>query len=279
MTSQLRDIHDHTKFQAELHIQTLRAELFGDSVYEPCRELAFNKSEQVFLSPHERWQRQLKPPPRMSNDKPKPLIWVSGHITRRNVSWVSSFSVDLVSYFSGFEHFKVAYIFCKRGQGAQYTPTLLIKGLIAQLMDLDPIVTVKNLRQLSLKRFRDIQGNPGSNGTTEGQTERKAQAKTEEASAVLAWDLLDEMLRLMEQALEINGLEVLVWIDRLDLCVSEKGFSVLHDLIPRLQNLSHRRARVQVIVTTARLSALAVPHSCLRKGPEWLQAFGKRTHG
>lgn len=272
MSTQIREVHDHTRFHAELHIQTLRAKLF-DSTYEPSEEMAFNDRERKFLSPHSRWQRQFRLPPgtssltessstssgTMSRTAARPLLWISGHVSRRNVSWVSSLCVDLITHYRDFSNFEIAYIFCKRGQGPRYTPTLLIKGLVAQMLEAHPVIAMRNLRQLSLERLGGI----GSDARPR--------------SALLAWRLLEDTLRLIEEAPELRDRVVLLLIDRLDLCVAEEGFSVLDSLIPRLQALGHQRARVQVVVTTARLSALAVP--TLRRGSEWLQAYGKKAHG
>lgn len=271
MTTQFRDVHDHTKFHAELHIQTLKAGLF-DSVYEHSKEKAFNHRERKFLSPHDRWQRQFIPPWPSNSPKPssiktsettaRPLIWISGHVSRRNVSWVSSFSVDFVSHFEQFSDFDTAYIFCKRGQGLPYTPTSLIKGLVDQLLDAHPNVAMKNLRELSLARFSRI----GS--------------QTKAEAALLAWGLLDDLLRFMSESPALRGRSVLILVDRLDLCVSKnqpsEGFSVLNDLIPRLQGLSHHHTQVQVVITTARLSALHVP--TLRRGSDWLRAYSTKAH-
>lgn len=279
-STQIREVHSHTTFHAELHVQTLRAGLFS-SIYEPSEERLFNDKERIFLSPRDRWPRQFRPL-RPSGDadsattfrdsestgtlvrsswipSSRPLIWITGHISRRNVSWVSALSVDLIPYFREFSNFDVAYIFCKRS-GPRYTPTLLIKGLVAQLMDLHPTIVTKNVRQLSLDRFHKI-----------------GKATTEEGSAGLLWDLLMDMLRLLEEASELRDRVALLLIDRLDLCISETGFTVLQDLIPRLQNLGHQRGRVQVIITTARLPAHNVP--TLKRGSEWLQAYGKKIHG
>lgn len=52
---------------------------------------------------------------------------------------------------------------------------------------------------------------------------------------------------------------LLILKDKLDLCISEKGFNATERTIPRLQDLSHQHAMT-------RLSALAVP--TLRRGSE-----------
>jgi hypothetical protein len=275
MGKQLRVLYDHSTFQAELHVQNLRSELF-DGPYEPSEELAFNHNEQVFLSPKDRWPRHLRgigasaapetavagnpaATNKLQNRTLCPLMWISGNIARRNVSWVSSFCVDLISHFREFSNFDTAYIFCKRGRGQRYTPTLLIKGLAVQLLEAHPSVATRNLRRLSKDRFCEI-------GT-----------EVKPNSGQLAWQLLEDVLRLIETAPEFQGRVAMLLIDRLDLCVSEDGFSVLEDLIPRLQGISHRVSRVQVLITTARLSPLGVP--TLRRGSEWLRAYGKQTHG
>ncbi|KAJ4407659.1 hypothetical protein N0V82_009861 [Gnomoniopsis sp. IMI 355080] len=268
MSTQLAEVYERTKAHAELHIQAVREQLFGglEISYEPSEEMLFNKRERIFLAPRERWQRQL-----LLNKWPRqvtrPLIWITGHLSRRNVSWVSSFAVDFVDFFRSFSSFDVAYIFCKRGLASRnrYGPTLLIKGLIAQLMDMYPTIALSNVRQLSLARFRAISDTP------ETMTGVK-QEKTGPPKGVLAWQLLEHMLWLMDrdEVLEQRGRQVLLIVDRLDLCMSEEGFSVMKELIPRLQQLGHQHPRVQVIITTAHLGPYAVPDNYLKRGSEWL---------
>lgn len=272
LSTQLAEVHERTKFHAELHIQKVREQLFrAEAPYEPVEEMLFNRRERIFLSPRDRWQSQLKL--KEPSHEIRPLVWITGHVSRRNVSWVSSFSVDLVEFLRNFSSFDVAYIFCKRGlaSGEQFKPTLLIKGLIAQLMDMYPTIALGNVRRLSLERFRAIKDDKDALATSRSQ--QKSPRK-----GVLAWKLLEDMLQLMEEVLEQRGRQVLLLIDRLDLCISEEGFSVMRELIPRLQNLGHQRRRVQVIITTARLPVSALPESYLKRGSEWLLVNNSKTH-
>lgn len=294
MSKQLRAVQDHSSFQAELHVQGLRAELF-DELHDPSEEMAFNDSERVFLSPQDRWPRRLRGfggapedndnnneaaapagPPSTPSTAARPLTWISGGAARRNVSWVSSFSVDLITHSREFSNFDAAYVFCKRGRGARYTPTPLLKSLAMQILEAHPPLATRNLRRLSRNRFHDVGARrpyPDSAETTIDHSE----ADVDTDSGDLAWQLFEDVLRLFAAAPDLRGRVALILIDRLDLCQSEPGFSVLEDLIPRLQGLGSRIARVQVLITTARLSPHAVP--TLRRGSEWLRAFGKKTHG
>jgi hypothetical protein len=136
---------------------------------------------------------------------------------------------------------------------------VLIKGLIVQLLEAYPSVATKNLRRLSMDRFHAV-------GTT-----------TKSDSGPAAWKLLEDMLRLIEAAPEAKNRNMLILVDRLDLCYSEEHYSVMEDLIPGLQSLNRRLSRVQVLITTARISPLGVP--TLLKGSEWLRAYGKKAHG
>lgn len=264
MGQQLRVVYDYSIFQAEIHIQNLRSEIF-DEPYEPSEEKAFNERERIFLLPKDRWPRHLRgfgtsaTPRSITSRDPRPVVWISGDLGRRNVSWVSSFCVDLVSYFDQFSNFDTVYAFCKRGKGQRYSPTLLIKGLVMQLLDTHAPVVMKNPGRLSKTRLSEIGTNAAPN------------------SGHLAWQLLEDVLRLIETAPEFQCRVVVILIDRLDLCVSEEGFSVMDHLIPRLQSLSFRISGVQVLITTARFSPYAIP--TLRKGSEWLQAYGKKLHG
>ncbi|KAI0884290.1 uncharacterized protein GGS22DRAFT_165292 [Annulohypoxylon maeteangense] len=260
MSRQLQLVYDQSIFQAELHVQSLRSEIFDDS-FDPSKELAFNDRERIFLSPKDRWPRHLfklrssTTPHVVTSKDTRPLVWISGDLSRRNVSWVSSFCVDLVSYFNQFRNFDTVYLFCKRGAGQRYSPTFLIKGLVTQLLETHALIAMKNSARLSRNRFSDI-------GT-----------KTSPDSGRLAWQLLEDILRLIETAPEFQGRVILILIDRLDLCVSEENSSVLDHLIPRLQSLSFKISRVQVLITTAKISPHSVP--TLRRGSGWLRAYGK----
>ena len=145
-----------------------------------------------------------------------------------------------------------------------------------QILEAHPPLATRNLRRLSRNRFHDVGARrpyPDSAETTIDHSE----ADVDTDSGDLAWQLFEDVLRLFAAAPDLRGRVALILIDRLDLCQSEPGFSVLEDLIPRLQGLGSRIARVQVLITTARLSPHAVP--TLRRGSEWLRAFGKKTHG
>ncbi|KAI1382944.1 uncharacterized protein F4822DRAFT_87336 [Hypoxylon trugodes] len=260
MSQQLRTIYDHSLFQVMLHVQDMLSVII-DEPCNPSKESAFNDRERIFLSPKDRWPRHLyklaTPSTRYSNSPKeiRTLIWIAGDLGRRNVSWVSSFCVDLVSYSKRLENFNVVYAFCKRGEGRRYSPTILIKNLVAQLLETHALIAVKNPGQLSRNRFSEIGTETGSD------------------SGSLAWKLLEDILLLIRATPEFQDRAILILIDRLDLCVSEEYFSVLNHLIPQLQKLGLQIPGVQVLVTTARFSLSAI-HT-LRKGPEWLRAYGK----
>jgi hypothetical protein len=273
----LRALYNHTNFQADLHVQMLRSELF-ERPYEPSQELAFNDYERIFLSPRDRWHRHFHgfeswsvPGKAISSDqagssaaieinkrRSRALIWISGNTGRQNVSWVSSLSVDLLAHLREFSNIDTAYVFCKRGHGVRYTPAMIIKGLAAQLLEQYPEVAIQNVRILSKKRFQEV-----------GDYQKPGAAR-------LAWRLLQDVVRLMEDAARTRNCKVLILIDRLDLCVSNEDFSVLKDLIPRLQQLSHQSSLVRVMITAAKVPALKVP--TLRTAPEWLLSYGKCFH-
>jgi hypothetical protein len=272
---QLQAVYEHTNFQAVLHVQNLLAKLF-DTPYQPAEELSFNDQERIFLSPKDRWHRHPTGvdfwgaygrsaetaydgrPDKMARQRPpRALVWVAGRISRHNVSWVSSFSVDLIRHLHEFCNVDVAYAFCRRGHGERYVPTVIIKGFVSQLLELYPEAAIKNVRFLSEKRFEGIRdyNDPGA--------------------ASRAWELLEDVLRFIQPTMELRNRRVLVLVDRLDLCTSDKGFSVLRHFIPRLQKLSHQSARVSVMITAAEVSPADV--RTLETGPEYLLPYGQRV--
>ncbi|KAK1753649.1 hypothetical protein QBC47DRAFT_430486 [Echria macrotheca] len=255
---QLQAVYEHTNFQSILHVQNLLAKLF-DAPYQPAEELSFNDRERIFLSPKDRWHRQptgadfwsaygrsaqitgVGRPDKMGLERlPSALVWVAGRISRRNVSWVSSFSVDLIYHLREFCNVDVAYAFCRRGRGERYVPAVIIKSFICQLLELYPEAAIRNVRFLSEKRFEGIRdcNVPGA--------------------ALRAWELLEDVLRFIRPTMELRNRRVLVLVDRLDLCTSGRGFSVLRDFIPRLQRLAEQTARVSVMVTAAEVSPMDV---------------------
>jgi hypothetical protein len=278
-SQQLLAVYAHANFQASLHVQSLRKLLF-ENPYEPELELAFNDRERKYLPPKDRWYRHFHgfvATPRSYNPasgetssssspteapkygEPRPLIWITGSVSRRNTSWVSSFSVDLLTHLPEFSNIDTLYIFCKRGQGVRYTPALLAKGLVSQLLELYPEVATENIRKLSMTRFMSV-----GDHQDPGAAER-------------AWILLEDILGLLMRVRRVHNREILVLVDRLDLCASNKDFSVMKDLLPKLQKLSHDFLKVRVIVTVAKVPANKIPS--LYTGPSWLLAYHKVKNG
>lgn len=185
------------------------------------------------------------------------LVWIAGKTGRRGVSWVSSFSVDLAQHLEKFSNVDAAYVFCRRVEGARYTPAMMAKTLVAQLLELYPEAAVDNIRRLPP-------------GVFEGVGDHR-----DAGAARRAWALLEAVLRVLRGTAEAKGRRILVLIDRLDLCESNFDFSVLRHFIPRLQALSENWPHVSVLITAAGISATEV-HT-LKMSPSHLMAYGKNV--
>jgi hypothetical protein len=73
-----------------------------------------------------------------------------------------------------------------------------------------------------------------------------------------AWTLLIHILQLLKGSEMRRSQELMILIDRLDLCRSNTDFTVLGHLIPHLQQLSYDFSYVRVMITTARQPARVV---------------------
>ncbi len=156
------------------------------------------------------------------------------------MSWVSSFSVDLVNAVQANDSCVVVWMFCSSevrdvdgevdGEGIIWTPFLVLKRLIKGVVEAFPQICVDYVEMLSLSLFQEI-------GTSN--------------SSFKAWELLVTILDVVQDVMVEKSQELYVIIDRLDLCISDdEGFGVRKDLIPRLQEMGMRWRNVRAVVTS-----------------------------
>ena len=85
--------------------------------YDPQAEKYFNDTQRIHLPARDNWEYHpsLIQFPSWEQQSPRPLYWISGPESGPGVSWVSSFSVDLIDALSVNESLIAAYVFCCNG--------------------------------------------------------------------------------------------------------------------------------------------------------------------
>ena len=234
--------------------------------HDPARALDFNDQDRRHLAPADRWVKHIRTSsvnlgPRTGGGVPTAcLTWISAQLARRNVSWVSSFSVDLIAAIKiATTGNNVAHVFCKHGQGSGLRPSNIITSIIAQILIFWPELVLYHPEQLPRQRFQKLRRTGASDH------------KYWRGEALAAWELLRDMLRVLETSKARQGQRLLILIDRIDLCKSNvyndavhgdfnlvTDFSVLGDLIPRLAELTRGSLFANLLITAARIQGRAV---------------------
>jgi hypothetical protein len=144
-------------------------------------------------------------------------------------SWVSSFSVDLLDALSLNESLEIAYVFCSNDWGQVWTPALVLKRLIVQVLQSFHQIVISNVSILSTRRFNEL-----------GSDSWEAQ------------NLFFDILAIVQDVMLQQGKELYIIIDRLDLCRkdNDEEFTVKDHFIPLLQNLSRQFRATRVVLTS-----------------------------
>jgi hypothetical protein len=177
---------------------------------------------------------------------PRPLLWLSGPERSPGISWVSSFSVDLIDALSAGENFVSAYIFCSSDNTElNLTPVEILQRLIISILLSFPQITISHISLLSIRRFQEV-----------GQ------------SGFKAWELLKEILEIVQDIMVEKSQELYIIIDRLDLCTSDEVFGIQKQLIPRLQEISQRWRNTRVVLSS---TVMVERVGTLRSEEGWLK--------
>ena len=252
-----------THFQARTHAETMIKDL-GMETYDPARALDFNDRDRRHLAPADRWLRHIKTSsidlaPR-SNCRVASLNWICGKLARRNVSWVSSFSVDLLTAVQiATVRNNVAHVFCKHGLRWNLRPLDVLLRITVQILRLWPEVLMYHPAQLPRQRFQVLFSASANDHAYQP------------GLAIKAWELLRDMLYVLETSRARQGQRLLILIDRLDLCKSNvyqendvdgteavTDFAVVGDLVYRLAELTRGSLFLSLLVTAARIRGRSI---------------------
>lgn len=222
---------DHTRFETIRYTQQISTILFPDLI-DLESEKAFIRQQENALAPKERWENhtsEIQFPGWVKRD-PRPILWIGGRQNRRDVSWVSSFALDVIEALEIERSADVASVLCNKGSNLeQPTPLFIFKRMIIQLLQGHPdIVSMpKNLILLPLQRFEQIEKSPEA-----------------------AYKVLADVLRMIDERNNVESREIFLVIDRIDICLGRENEQGRKRLFRSLQMLSLEYKSVQLILTS-----------------------------
>ncbi|ETS86640.1 hypothetical protein PFICI_00468 [Pestalotiopsis fici W106-1] len=211
------------KFEMLKYAQSLQEALLssvGDFYLDSESLLQRVMSQGFRLSPIDRWENNgiLENLVAWSHGRHGPLLWVGGQSGNRD-SWVTDLSMDIVQAFLP-QSMTTLFVFCSdmAFNSLPPNPILLVKLLIAQLLELHPHIPYENPIFYSLQRFRH--------------------AAT-----------FDQVWRIFESLIG-NLTEVFLVIDRVEMCKPGGQASLTGDLLPALARLLAETSGRRAILTS-----------------------------
>ena len=220
-----------TRFSATLHIQNLNAIL----IPSPPRlesELLFIRQQETLLAQRECWESNISEiqAPGWLLKSPRPILWIGGRKNRRGVTWVSSFTLDLVEALQMESSTQVVYILCNSGnEDGSIGPLQIFKRLIVNLLNAYPetVLVPENLNDLSLQRFRGVGESPE-----------------------VAYKLLADILMMVDMQCQRNGQELFVLVDRVDMVLRMEHLQERQRFLRALRRLSLTCHTLRFVVTS-----------------------------
>jgi hypothetical protein len=183
------------------------------------KELKLWESREFRLSPKDHWEgngmlQYLKEWRKLSD----PSILAIFGPTRERDTWVTEFSLDMIQAFK-IQNELVAFALCDRPGDEVYTPFMVVKKLICQLLEQKPELVLERPRTYNSRVFQSIQ------------------------NFTQAWGLLENM---------VIGLERLaILIDHVDRCQGDINDSSPQDLVGCLSRLVTKHGRkVDILITS-----------------------------
>lgn len=208
---------DITSFQAKSYVQTLRQSAFPH-VVDADEELKNVVNHGFRLSPKDHWENNgvLGNLLEWSQAGRKSMFWVGGQSGNQD-TWVTELSVDLIHALDSQDK-PVVYVFCAGPPGAEVTPTMLLRRLILQVLELYPLLALHNPERINLRRLKKAE------------------------SFEQLWQLWT--------FLAAQPKEIFVLVDRLDKCKPGNNLSIVKGVLPRFIKMLHDYSHVSMIVTS-----------------------------
>lgn len=186
----------------------------------------------MFLAPRERWDANVSEiqAPGWLSQNPRPILWIGGRQNRRGVTWVSSFSLDLIEALEMERRVEVIPIICGGSEQAlPLSPPIVFKYLIIQLLKAYPDIVLlpNNLARLSLQRFQTVGESPEA-----------------------AYRILADVLQMVDQQSQRDGKETFLLLDRIDVVFEKLKFQERQRFLNALWQLNKEYKTLRILVTS-----------------------------
>jgi hypothetical protein len=146
------------------------------------------------------------------------------------VSWVSSFTLDLVEALEMEHGVQVLFTLCDGGQETlTQGPLSLFKWVVLQLLKRYPDIVLEpqNLEKLSLQRFQAVGESPEA-----------------------AYKILVDILKMVDAQCQREGKEVFLLIDRVDMVLAKMNVGDKHRFLKALLQLIAEYRTLRIVVTS-----------------------------
>ncbi|KUJ16653.1 uncharacterized protein LY89DRAFT_782878 [Mollisia scopiformis] len=215
-------------FSAIQHAQSLSAILFPHLPSLEDQMISIRQRE-TLLAPREHWMSNVSEiqAPGWLSHSPRPLLWIGGRRNRRGISWVSSFTLDVVEALKMEPSVKVVYTLCDNA--ALMSQLIVFKHLIVQLLRAYPeiLLVPENLNDLPVQRLAGIGD-----------------------STELAYRVLADIIRMVNQQCHRDGKEVFLLIDRVDVVLTMEDSKGKLRFLKALKQLLVEYRALRMILTS-----------------------------
>jgi hypothetical protein len=223
-----KTIENGNQFSAILHTQQLCGIILPNPPsYE--HEALVIRQQETLLAPREHWEANISEiqAPGWLTSSPRPILWIGGRRNRRNVTWVSSFTLDLVDAMEIEPSVHAICTLCNNRQ--ENGPLAIFKSAIAQLLKVYPGIVLEpsNLDKLSLQRFRSIGESPE-----------------------VAFRVLADILKMVDTKCQQDGIELFWVIDRVDVLLTKENLQGKQRFVKALLQLAVEYKNLRILLTS-----------------------------
>ncbi|KAI9703002.1 MAG: hypothetical protein M1820_005993 [Bogoriella megaspora] len=205
------------RFEMLKNARELRNLLLVDSLnVEEDRNTSLNR--QYRLSPKDHWENNgvLHHLRRWSETGRDVLLWIGGTSGNQD-SWVSELSVDMIRALQT-QTLTLVYVFCEQRSNAALTPVILVRKLLAQLLELHPEIPYEYPETFDPQRVRNA------------------------TSFFLLWEIFVSFTSRVKN--------LFVVIDRVEECEAPQPADITHQLLPTLVKWAAGNTNVSVVLTS-----------------------------
>lgn len=220
-----------SRFSAILYVQNLTSILFPTPLLIE-REILLVRQQESLLAPRERWESNVSEiqAPAWLSRSPRPILWIGGRQNRRGVSWVSSFTLDLVEALKMERTVQVLYTLCNSGKdGVPASPLSVFKRLAVELLKAYPeiVLVPENLDKLSVQKFQAVGESPEA-----------------------AYKILADILKIVDIQCQRDRKELFLLIDRVDVMLTRENVAGRQRFLRALLQLNAEYKNLRLVLTS-----------------------------